>query len=166
MSLRQGLFQRLPQEFRVRPQFICGHPRGRGLSTQHAKIFLGARVNGIRATWPVHRRSPLMWHLSQVKLLGSEYQTSGIYAKRAKQANKKRQSPGLVVFYELPSLPLAGSRLGCFYTSLCCEPRLLIRISLGWDIRHVYRSAPWTNSRPHPRIANQLAGCSKYKVSL
>jgi hypothetical protein len=42
--------------FRVRPQFICGHPRGRGLSTQLVKIFLWARVNGIRATWPVHRR--------------------------------------------------------------------------------------------------------------
>jgi hypothetical protein len=31
--------------FRVRPQFICRHPRGRGLSTQLVKIFLGARVN-------------------------------------------------------------------------------------------------------------------------
>jgi hypothetical protein len=27
--------------FRVRPQFICGHPRGRGLSTQLVKTFLG-----------------------------------------------------------------------------------------------------------------------------
>jgi hypothetical protein len=42
--------------FRVRPQFICGHPRGRGLSTRLVKIFLRAQVNGIRATWPVHRR--------------------------------------------------------------------------------------------------------------
>jgi hypothetical protein len=42
--------------FRVRPQFICGHPRGRGLSTQLVKNFLGARVNGVRATWPVDRR--------------------------------------------------------------------------------------------------------------
>jgi hypothetical protein len=33
--------------FRVRPQFICGHPRGRGLSIQLVNIFLGARVNGI-----------------------------------------------------------------------------------------------------------------------
>jgi hypothetical protein len=65
----KGLFQRLPQErtkligtfsfsfFRVRPQFICGYPKGRGLSTQLDKIFLGARVYGIRATWPVHRKS-------------------------------------------------------------------------------------------------------------
>jgi hypothetical protein len=34
-----------------RPSLLHGHPRGRGLSAQQVKIFLGARVNGIRATW-------------------------------------------------------------------------------------------------------------------
>jgi hypothetical protein len=35
------------------PQFIRGHLRGRGLSTQPIKLFLGPRINGIQATWPV-----------------------------------------------------------------------------------------------------------------
>jgi hypothetical protein len=66
------------------------------------------------------------------EILGSECQTSGTYAKRAKQATKKRRD--LVVFSELPSLPSAGSRPGCFHTSLGCEPRSLIRVSLGCSI--------------------------------
>jgi hypothetical protein len=43
--------------WRVPSQYICDYPLGRGLSTHQVKIFKGARVNGIRATWPVHRRS-------------------------------------------------------------------------------------------------------------
>jgi hypothetical protein len=66
------------------------------------------------------------------KILGSECQTSGTYAKRAKQATKKRQRSGLLVFSKLPSFPSAGSRLGCLQSSLGCEPRSLIRVSLGW----------------------------------
>jgi hypothetical protein len=46
-----------------------------------------------------------------------------VYAKTAKQATKKRQ---FLVCSELPSLPSAGSRPGCFHTSLGCEPRSLI----------------------------------------
>jgi hypothetical protein len=69
---------------------------------------------------------------SQVKLLDSEQQTSGRYSKRAKQATIKGQSRGLLVFSELPSLPSAGSRPGCFHTSLGCKPRSLTRVSLGW----------------------------------
>jgi hypothetical protein len=174
------------------------------------------------------------------KILGSECQTSGTYAKRAKQATCKRQ---LLVFSELPSLPSAGSRSGCFHTSLGCEPRSLIRVSLGWfdyskhvrksnptpayspvsdrrrlaalvevhrtrrgqapiprisghnlkenhiietykeevcaistqetaarrewEMEHLTRlSAPWTDSRPHPRIVNQLSGGNQYNVNL
>jgi hypothetical protein len=68
----------------------------------------------------------------KIKILSSECQTSGKYSKRAKQATKKRQHRGLLVFSELPSLPSAGSRPGCFHTSLGCTPRSLIRVSLGW----------------------------------
>jgi hypothetical protein len=59
--------------------------------------------------------------LSQVKLLGSECQKSGTYAKRAKQATTKKQRRGLLVFTELPSLPSASSRSDCFHTSLGYE---------------------------------------------
>jgi hypothetical protein len=48
---------------------------------------------------------------------------------RVQQKGKRR---GLLVFSELPSLSTAGSRPGCFYTSLGCELRSLIRVSLGW----------------------------------
>jgi hypothetical protein len=76
-----------------------------------------------------------VWSLfpsSQVKILGSECRTSGIFAKRAKQATTKRQRRSFRVFYGLSSLPLAGSWSGCFHTSLGCEPRSLMRASLGW----------------------------------
>jgi hypothetical protein len=36
------------------------------------------------------------------------------------------------VFSEVPSLPSASSRPGCFHTSLGCTRRSLIRVSLGW----------------------------------
>jgi hypothetical protein len=39
------------------------------------------------------------------------------------EGNKKSQRRGLLVFSELPSLPSAGSRSGCFHTSLGCKPR-------------------------------------------
>jgi hypothetical protein len=160
--------------------------------------------------------------------------------QRGQSRQQTRQS---LVFSELPSLPSAGSRPGCFHASLCCEPRSLIRISLGcsiiqnnvrkdnstpayspvsgrrrltalgevhwarrvqapmpqisgpnlqenhkietckeegcavstletaarreWEMGHLARlSAPWTDSRPHPRIANQLAGGNQYDVNL
>jgi hypothetical protein len=51
--------------FRARPQFICRHSRGRELSTQLVKIFLGARDNSMRATWPIHRRSRRFKFLSK-----------------------------------------------------------------------------------------------------
>jgi hypothetical protein len=49
---------------------------------------------------------------------------SGIYAKRAKREKKRRQRRGLLVFSELPNLPSAGSRSGCFYPSIGCTSRL------------------------------------------
>jgi hypothetical protein len=49
--------------------------------------------------------------------------------KGGQAGNKIRQ---LLVFSELPSLPSAGSRPGCLHTSLGCEPRSLLRVSLGW----------------------------------
>jgi hypothetical protein len=58
-------------------------------------------------------RMPIKWHI----------------CKEGQAGNKKRQ---LLVFFELPSLPSAGSRPGCFHNSLGCEPRSLIRVSLGW----------------------------------
>jgi hypothetical protein len=51
--------------------------------------------------------------------------------KKAELATKKRQRRGLLVFSELPSLPLAGSRSGFFYTSLVWKPRSLVEVSLG-----------------------------------
>jgi hypothetical protein len=60
-------------------------------------------------------RMPNKWHI----------------CKEGKAGNEKRQ---LLVFSELPSLPSAGSRPGCFHTSLGCEPRSLIRVSLGCSI--------------------------------
>jgi hypothetical protein len=60
-------------------------------------------------------RMPNKWHI----------------CKEGKAGNKKRQ---VLVFSELPSLPSAGSRPGCFHTSLGCEPRSLIRASLGCSI--------------------------------
>jgi hypothetical protein len=69
----------------------------------------------------------------KIKILDSESQTSGTYAKRAKQATKRR----LLEFSELPSLPPAGSRWGCFHTSLGCKPRSLIRVSLGCSITQI-----------------------------
>jgi hypothetical protein len=51
--------------------------------------------------------------------------------REGQAGNKKRQS---LVFSELPGLPSAGSRPGCFHTSLGCEPRSLIRVSLGCSI--------------------------------
>jgi hypothetical protein len=166
-----------------------------------------------------------------------------LICKEGQAGNQKRQRCGLLVFSELPSLPPAGSRSGCFHTSLGCKPRSLIRVSLGWfdyskilrkdhptpayspvsdrrrltelvevpwarrvqapmpqisgpnllenhlietykeegcavstqetaarkklKMEHLTRiSAPWTDSRPHPRIANQLAGGNQYHVNL
>jgi hypothetical protein len=81
----------------------------------------------IALTFP--KNIPLKTEWIKIKILGSECQTSGTHAKTAKQATKKRQ---LLVFSELPSLPSAGSRPGCFHTSLGCTPWSLIRVSLGW----------------------------------
>jgi hypothetical protein len=168
-------------------------------------------------------RMPSKWHI----------------CKEGQAGNKNRQ---FLMFSELPSLPSAGSRPGCFHTSLVCEPRSLIRVSLGWfdylknarkdnptppyspvcdrrrltalvevhwarrvqapipkisgpnlqenhiietckeegcavstqetaaskwETEHLTRfSAPWTDSRPHPRIANQLAGGNQCNVNL
>jgi hypothetical protein len=60
-------------------------------------------------------RMPIKWHI----------------CKEGQAGNKKRQ---LVVFSKLPSLPSAGSRSSCFHTSLGCEPRSLIQVSLGCSI--------------------------------
>jgi hypothetical protein len=36
-----------------------------------------------------------------------------------------------------------------------------------WEMEHLTRlSAPWNDSRPHPRIVNQLAGGNQYNVNL
>jgi hypothetical protein len=36
-----------------------------------------------------------------------------------------------------------------------------------WEVEHVTRlSVPWTDSRPHPRIVNQLAGGNERNVNL
>jgi hypothetical protein len=52
--------------------------------------------------------------------------------KEGQAVNKKRQRRGLLVISELPSLPSAGSRSGCFHTSLGFKQRSLIQDSLGW----------------------------------
>jgi hypothetical protein len=64
----------------------------------------------------------------KIKILGFECQTSGTYAKRAKQATRKDNC--LCFLNYLASS--AGSRSGCFHTTLGCKPRSLIRVSLGW----------------------------------
>jgi hypothetical protein len=36
-----------------------------------------------------------------------------------------------------------------------------------WEMERLTRlSAPWTDSRPHPRIVNKLAGCNQYNANL
>jgi hypothetical protein len=52
--------------------------------------------------------------------------------KEGQAGNKNRQRRGLLMIFELPSLPSAGSRPGCFHTFLGCKPRSIIRVSLGW----------------------------------
>jgi hypothetical protein len=54
-------------------------------------------------------RMPNKWHI----------------CKEGQADNKNRQRRDSLVFSELPSLPSAGSRSGCFHTSLGCEPRSL-----------------------------------------
>jgi hypothetical protein len=189
----------------------------------------GQQVKSSQVKWQVQvqdtrLRMPNKWHIG----------------KEGQAGNKTRK---LLVFSELPSLPSAGSRPGCFHTSLGCEPRSLIRVSLGcsiiqknvrkdnptpayspvsdrrrlaalaevhwarivqapmpqisgpnlqenriietckeegcavstqetvarreWEMKHLTRlSAPWTDSRPHLRIVNQLAGGNQYNVNL
>jgi hypothetical protein len=67
--------------------------------------------------------------------------------KEGQAGNKNRQ---LLVFHELTSLPSAGSRSGCFHTSLGCEPRSLIRVSLGCSIiqKNVRKDNPTPASSP------------------
>jgi hypothetical protein len=79
---------------------------------------------------------------SKIKILGFECQTIGTNAKNAEQAAKKRQRRGLLVFS--PILHSAGSRPGCFHTSLGCKPRSQIRVSLGWfdDSKNVRKGNP------------------------
>jgi hypothetical protein len=60
-------------------------------------------------------RMPNKWHI----------------CREGQAGNKNRQ---LLVFSELPSLPSADSQPGFFHTSLGCEPRSLIRVSLGCSI--------------------------------
>ena len=43
----------------VRPKFISGHPIGRGCATQPVSSCRGARLMGMRATWPAQRRTRL-----------------------------------------------------------------------------------------------------------
>ena len=43
----------------VRPQVICGHPTGRGCATHPVSSCRGARLMGMRATWPAQRRTRL-----------------------------------------------------------------------------------------------------------
>jgi hypothetical protein len=61
-------------------------------------------------------RMPNKWHI----------------CKEGQGGNKKKTTPQLAFFSELPSFTWAGSRSGCFHTSLGCKPRPLIRVSLGW----------------------------------
>jgi hypothetical protein len=91
----------------------------------HLLFFIaeGSRVQDTRL------RMPNKWHMF----------------KEGKASNKKRQRRGLLVFSELSSLPSAGSRPGCFHTSLGCEPRSLIRVSLGCSIiqkKNVRKDSP------------------------
>jgi hypothetical protein len=51
--------------------------------------------------------------------------------QRGQSRQRKRQ---LLVLSEQPSLSSAGSRPGCFHTSLGCEPSSLMRVSLGCSI--------------------------------
>jgi hypothetical protein len=48
------------------------------------------------------------------------------------RGQSRQQKSHSLEFSELPSLPSAGDRPGCFHTSLGCKPRSLIKASLGW----------------------------------
>jgi hypothetical protein len=91
-----------------------------------SRDFFGGCLRGL--SWVVYygTKTP------QVKSVASLWIKSVMYAKRASAGNKKRQRHSLLMFYELPSLPSTGSRLDWFRTSLGCEPRSLIRVSLSW----------------------------------
>jgi hypothetical protein len=51
--------------------------------------------------------------------------------KEGQAGNRTKTAPQLACVSELPSLPSASSRSGCFRASLGCEPRPLTRVSLG-----------------------------------
>jgi hypothetical protein len=179
----------------------------------------------------------------KIKILGSECQTSGTYAKKAKQATKKDNAAACLCFLiYLAFLRPAADRavsihpwvvspgrsygflwtgsitqknvrkndLTPAYSSLSDRRRPTALVEVHWarrvqapmpqicgpdlqenniietckeegctvsiqetaarrkrEMYHLTRlSAPWTNSRPHPRIANQLAGGNQYNVDL
>jgi hypothetical protein len=77
----------------------------------HSSKIFRSRKNG--QDQETRLRMPNKWHI----------------CKEGQAGNKSRQ---WLVFSELPRLPSAGSRPGCFHTSLACKPRSLIRVSLGW----------------------------------
>jgi hypothetical protein len=178
--------------------------------------------------------------IQEFKTLGSEFQTSGTYAKRAKQATKKDSC--LCFLNYLAFLRLAADRAVSIlpwvvspgrsygflwagsiiqkrarkdnptpaYSPLSDRRRLTALVQVHWarrvqapmpqisglnlqenqiietckeegcavstqetaarrewEMEHVTRlSAPWTDSRPHPRAVNQLAGSNQYNVNL
>ena len=52
------------------PKFISGHPIGRGCATQPASSCRGARLMGMRVTWPAQRRT-LLWYRGSPHLRNS-----------------------------------------------------------------------------------------------
>jgi hypothetical protein len=81
---------------------------------------------------PRNRRTP---YLAVNDVTNSSYLAPNAkqvaHMQRRPSRQQKRQRRGLLVFSELLSLPSAGSRSGCFHTSLGCKPRSLMRVSLG-----------------------------------
>jgi hypothetical protein len=88
------------------------------MNNNEGSIWYGLRPWIFGFVWPL---------LCHAKLLVSECETNGMYAKRASVGNNKKQRRGLLVYSELPSLPSTGSRSNWFRTLLGFKPGLVSR---------------------------------------
>jgi hypothetical protein len=97
-----------------------------------------ANIRGTRRSWSRGDENiltnvcslPNKWFKSSRYWAPNAKQVAHMQREQSRQQKKKK----MLVFSELPSLPSAGSRPGCLHISLRCEPRSLIRVSLGCSI--------------------------------
>jgi hypothetical protein len=68
----------------------------------------------------------------KIEILGSECQTSGTYAKTAKQATKKVNAAACLCFLKYLALLRPEADRTDSIIPLGCKPRSFRRVSLGW----------------------------------